>query len=162
MRKVTLTANIAQDASSVYEALADFNSYPLHMSSVRKVDVLTRLGSSCTSAWEVQFRNGLLKWTEQDDFDHNLLRITFAQIQGDLEAFSGHWQVSSVDTGCLVTFSAVFDLGIPSLAAFLEPVAQNAIEENVCKVLRGLFGAQGLVGGNLCLDADLGSLGAAV
>ena len=52
MREVTLTAMVPQDATSVYEALADLSSYPRHMSSVRKVDVLTSSGSSeCTSAW---------------------------------------------------------------------------------------------------------------
>lgn len=142
MREATLTAIVARDATSVYEALADFGSYPRHMSSVRKVDVLTRSGSGCTSAWEVEFRNGLLRWTEKDDFDPDFLRITFAQVEGDLEAFSGRWEVTPLDMGCLVTFSAVFDLGIPSLAAFLEPVAESAIEENVSKVLRGLFGAE--------------------
>ena len=143
MREVTLTAMVPQNATSVYEALADLSSYPRHMSSVRKVDVLTSAGSSeCTSAWEVEFRNGLLRWTEKDDFDRAVLRITFAQIEGDLEAFSGQWNVTPVDMGCLVTFSAAFDLGIPSLAAFLEPVAQSAIEENVSKVLWGLFRAE--------------------
>jgi ribosome-associated toxin RatA of RatAB toxin-antitoxin module len=139
MREVTLTASVAQDAASVYEALADFASYPLHMSSVRKVELLTSSGSDCTSAWEVEFRNGLLRWTESDHFDPALRRITFAQIQGDLETFYGHWEVAPVDGGCLVTFTALFDLGIPSLATFLEPVAQSALEENVYKVLRGLF-----------------------
>ena len=107
------------------------------------MDLLTDAGASgCTSAWEVEFRNGLLRWTEQDDFDRDALRITFAQIEGDLEAFSGQWNVIPVDHGCVVTFFAEFDLGIPSLAAFLEPVAQSAIEENVSKVLWGLFRAE--------------------
>jgi|ERR1017187_2091448 ribosome-associated toxin RatA of RatAB toxin-antitoxin module len=158
MREVTLSATVAQDAKSVFEALADFGSYPRHMSSVRKVDLLTRSGSSCTSAWEVEFRNGLLRWTEKDDFDWNLLRITFEQIQGDLEVFSGRWEVSPLDIGCVVTFAAVFDLGIPSLAAFLEPVAQNAIEENILNVLRGLFGAACQIGEGIHLATPVGRL----
>jgi ribosome-associated toxin RatA of RatAB toxin-antitoxin module len=142
MREVALTAVVPQDARSTYEALADLESYPRHMSSVRKVEVLTRSESSSTSAWEVDFRNGLLRWTEKDDFDRARLWITFAQIEGDLETFSGRWEVLPVEGKSLVRFFAVFDLGIPSLAAFLEPVAQNAIEENVAKVLRGLFGVE--------------------
>jgi ribosome-associated toxin RatA of RatAB toxin-antitoxin module len=142
VREVVLTAVVAQAPRSVYESLADLESYPRHMSSVRKVDVLSRSESTSTSAWEVEFRNGLLRWTEKDDFDRDRLWISFAQTEGDLEAFSGRWEVSPVDGGCRVRFSAVFDLGIPSLAAFLEPVAQGAIEENVAKVLRGLFGVE--------------------
>ncbi len=159
MREVTVSAVVPQDAASVYEALSDFASYPKHMSSVRKVDLLTRSNSSCTSAWEVEFRNGLLRWTEKDDFDRDLRRITFAQIEGDLETFSGVWDVSPADIGSsVVSFSAIFDLGIPSLAAFLEPVAQNAIEENIFKVLRGLFGGKCQICGSIPFGASPASL----
>ena len=142
MREVVLTAVVAREARSVYEALADLEAYPRHMSSVRKVALLDRSEAGCTSAWEVEFRNGLLRWTEKDDFDRDRLWITFAQIEGDLEAFSGRWEVTPAGPGCRVRFAAAFDLGIPSLAAFLEPVAQDAIEENISKVLGGLFGAE--------------------
>jgi hypothetical protein len=104
------------------------------MSSVRKVESAR---PDCISSWEVEFRDGLLKWTERDRFSQERLRIEFSQIEGDLEAFYGYWQVTPAEGGCIVMFSAVFDLGIPSLTAFLEPVAQNALEENVSKVIRG-------------------------
>jgi ribosome-associated toxin RatA of RatAB toxin-antitoxin module len=159
VREVTLTAIVAQDAASVYAALADFGSYPKHMSSVRKVELLSRSGLSCTSAWEVEFRKGLLRWTEKDDFDPDLRRIEFAQIEGDLETFSGVWDVSPLDVGSsLVSFSAVFDLGIPSLAAFLEPIAQNAIEENISRVLLGLFGAECQAGKPIAFGVSPASL----
>ncbi|MGA2887750.1 MAG: SRPBCC family protein [Terracidiphilus sp.] len=160
MREVLLQARVAQDASSVYDALADLGSYPRHMSSVRKVDLLSNSGFTCTSAWEVEFRNGLLQWTEKDDFDRDSLRITFTQIQGDLEAFSGYWQVFPVGTESRVTFAALFDLGIPSLAEFLEPVAQSAIEENVSKVLRGLFGAHCQIENSSHLESPLSDMAA--
>jgi hypothetical protein len=111
------------------------------MSSVRQVEIREDLGTSCISAWEVEFRDGLLRWTERDTFLRERLRIEFRQIDGDLEAFSGSWEVARAEEGSTVTFAAVFDLGIPSLAAFLEPVAQAALEENVARMLRGLFGA---------------------
>jgi ribosome-associated toxin RatA of RatAB toxin-antitoxin module len=110
------------------------------MASVRQVEILEDLGTSCISAWEVEFRDGLLRWTERDTFLRERLRIEFAQIDGDLEAFAGSWEVTPAQEGSTVTFAAVFDLGIPSLAAFLEPVAQAALEENVARMFRGLFG----------------------
>jgi hypothetical protein len=39
-----------------------------------------------------------------------------------------------------VCFDGVFDLGIPSLAEFLEPVAADALVENISHVISGLFG----------------------
>ena len=140
MRSVNIRAKVRRNPEETYDSLIDFRSYPQYMASVRKVELLEDLGTSCISAWEVEFRDGLLRWTERDTFLRERLRIEFTQIDGDLEAFSGSWEVTQAREGSTVTFSSVFDLGIPSLAAFLEPVAQAALEENVAKMLRGLFG----------------------
>jgi hypothetical protein len=42
--------------------------------------------------------------------------------------------------GTLVRFDAEFDLGIPTLAAILEPVAEAALRGNILKILAGLLG----------------------
>src|ERR1043166_7404089 len=130
MRNVHIHANIRRHPEETYDLLVDFRSYPQYMASVRKVELLEDSGVHCVSSWEVEFRDGLLRWTERDTFLRERLRIEFAQIEGDLEAFSGSWEVTRAQEGSIVTFSSVFDLGIPSLAAFLEPVAQAALEEN--------------------------------
>ena len=140
MRSVHICAKVRRNPEETYAFLTNFRAYPQYMSSVRKVELLEDLGTSCISAWEVEFRDGLLRWTERDTFLRERLRIEFTQIDGDLEAFSGSWEVTPAREGSMVTFCAVFDLGIPSLAAFLEPVAQAALEENVARMFRGLFG----------------------
>lgn len=140
MRSVNIHARVHRNPEETYALLSDFRSYPHYMSSVRQVEIREDLGTSCISAWEVEFRDGLLRWTERDTFLRERLRIEFAQIDGDLEAFAGSWEVTPAQEGSTVTFSALFDLGIPSLAAFLEPVAQAALEENVARMLRSLFG----------------------
>ena len=142
MRTVSIRTTVHREPAEIYRLLADFRAYPRHMPSVRKVDVAEGDGRQCVSSWEVDFRDGILKWTERDVFSPEKLRIEFSQIEGDLDVFSGYWQVASNDDGDggSVVFCARFDLGIPSLAAFLEPVAQKALEENVEKILNGLFG----------------------
>jgi ribosome-associated toxin RatA of RatAB toxin-antitoxin module len=142
MREVWIEAVVRSAADEGYRLLSDFDAYPRYMSSVRSVNVREPTDGGCTSVWEVEFREGTLKWIERDTFTPEQNRIDFEQIEGDLLIFKGSWQVTEAEDGkSRVDFRSVFDLGIPSLAAFLEPVAEDALVENVEKVLRGLFGS---------------------
>ncbi len=140
MRTVNIQAKVPRNPEEAYSLLADFCSYPKYMSSVHKVELLEDSGSSCVSSWEVEFRDGLLKWVEKDHFSKEQLGIEFSQVEGDFEEFSGSWKVARADKGCTIEFTAKFDLGIPSLAEFLEPVAQDALEENISNMIESLFG----------------------
>jgi ribosome-associated toxin RatA of RatAB toxin-antitoxin module len=143
MRSVTLTAQVpGQDAARVYARLSDFATYPDHSESVRKVTVTDVTGDVTRSRWEVAFRNGILRWSEQDTFDRAALRIDFTQLEGDVEEFAGSWVCADVDGGCRVTFDARIDLGVPTLADVLEPIAARALLENTTSIIRGLFGAE--------------------
>ena len=79
-------------------------------------------------------------WQEQDKFDPDNLLITFEQTEGDAEEFRGSWQIKPVNAEeCIVTFKAEFSLGIPSLADILEPVAEEAIRENILEMLENML-----------------------
>lgn len=141
MRSVTLTAHVpGQDAARVYARLSDFASYPAHSDSVRSVTVTDVTGDVTLSRWEVAFRNGILRWSEEDTFDRAALRIDFTQLEGDVEEFAGSWVCADVDDGCRVTFDARIDLGVPTLAEVLEPIAARALLDNTTSIVRGLFG----------------------
>ena len=94
------------------------------------------------SQWEVNFRQGILRWTEEDFFDPLTYSIQFRQIEGDAEHFSGSWLLSDTDEGCLICFAADFDMGIPSLSDIIEPIAEQALQENIRSILQGLLGDQ--------------------
>jgi len=100
---------------------------------------------SIVSEWTVAFRSGLLRWTERDVLDPVALSISFTQLAGDFETFAGTWTVEPVSDGTVVTFEAVFDLGIPSLADILDPVAEATLRSNILVILRGLLGDVELV-----------------
>ncbi|HEX8067908.1 MAG TPA: SRPBCC family protein [Thermoleophilaceae bacterium] len=119
----------------MFERIEDFESYPHITDAVRSVRV-TRDGSdTLTSHWEVNFRNGILKWQEEDRVDRDARRIRFDQVAGDLAAFSGEWAVDERDGGAVVRFTGEFDLGIPSLAPMLDPVAERALGDNVAELI---------------------------
>lgn len=125
--------------SEAYERLADFPSYPLHAASVQRVTIDEQGDGWLVSTWEATLRNGLMRWTERDLFLREMGRIEFDQIEGDLDVFSGSWTVTAAEGGTRVKFVLTFDLGLPSLSGFLEPVAAQAIDENMRTLMRGLL-----------------------
>jgi uncharacterized membrane protein len=140
-------------ASEVYATLADFGRYPDLCDAVRSV-VVTEVSENVTvSAWEVAFRVGLLRWTEEDTFDPGALTITFRQLEGDIAVFDGSWQCVDATPGSEIIFSARLDMGIPSLADALEPIAVRTLSDNIAVIVRGLTGTAELVASDVTVPA---------
>ena len=129
------------DAAECYRRLSDFARYPELTDAVRSVEVEPGPNGAVHSRWTVLFRNGLLRWTESDTLDPVARTIAFRQLTGDFETFDGQWSVHERETGCDIVFDAHFDLGIPSLAAILDPVAESTLRANILTIVRGLLGA---------------------
>jgi ribosome-associated toxin RatA of RatAB toxin-antitoxin module len=142
MRRVIIVVlTRAMPPLATYDRISDFVRYEELTTAVQKVVVHPEgADGSHVSDWTVRFRNGLLCWTENDTFDIDQLTIAFTQTAGDFERFEGGWRVEAFEDGSRVTFDAVFDLGIPSLADILDPVAERTLRENMITILRGLLG----------------------
>jgi ribosome-associated toxin RatA of RatAB toxin-antitoxin module len=146
MRTVRLRLHVPhRSASDVYTTLANFERYPTLCDAVQNV-VVTEVSEDLTvSQWEVTFRAGLLCWTEEDTFDPGTLTIAFRQLEGDIAVFDGSWQCVEATRGSEVLFCARLDLGIPSLADALEPIAVRTLIANIVSIVRGLVGSAELV-----------------
>jgi ribosome-associated toxin RatA of RatAB toxin-antitoxin module len=146
MRTVRLRLHVPhKSASDVYATLTNFELYPTLCDAVQNVVVTERSGNLTVSQWEVTFRAGLLRWTEADTFDPGTLTIAFRQLEGDIAVFEGSWQCVEAAQGSEVLFSAQLDLGIPSLADALEPIAARTLIANIISIVRGLVGSAELV-----------------
>jgi ribosome-associated toxin RatA of RatAB toxin-antitoxin module len=146
MRTVRLRLHVPHKSSSdVYATLANFERYPILCEAVQKVAVTEVSENRTVSNWEVAFRAGLLRWTEEDTFDPGALTIMFRQLEGDIAVFDGSWQCVDAAPGSEVLFSARLDMGIPSLADALEPIAVRTLTDNIVSIVRGLFGSADLV-----------------
>jgi ribosome-associated toxin RatA of RatAB toxin-antitoxin module len=141
MRSVSLRIPLPSvTPDDAYQILGDFRRYPELTPSVNSVVVEPHPAGGCTSHWEVNFRRGVLRWSERDTFDPDARVLSYEQIDGDFLLFNGEWRVDSdCGAGTVVCFSANFDLGIPSLASILEPVAESALKENISLIVEGLF-----------------------
>jgi len=134
-----------KSANEAYATLADFERYPELSDAVRNVAVTEVSENLTVSQWEVSFRAGLLRWTEEDTFDPGALSITFRQLEGDIAVFDGTWECLDAAQGSEIVFAARLDMGIPSLADALEPIAVRTLIDNVVSIVRGLFGSAELV-----------------
>jgi uncharacterized membrane protein len=158
MRTVLLRLHIPdKPASDVYQTLADFERYPELSDAVRSVAVTEVSENLTVSTWEVTFRAGLLRWTEEDTFDPGALTITFRQLEGDIALFDGSWKCLDAAHGSEIVFSARLDMGIPSLADALEPIAVRTLIDNIVSIVRGLAGRADLVASDVAVPAGSAS-----
>ncbi|MEU3007287.1 SRPBCC family protein [Streptomyces sp. NPDC007020] len=147
MRSIELEhRSAAVDARAAYELVRDFGRYPELVTIVRKVEVGPTADSGVVvSDWEVDFRNGVLSWSEEDSFDDTAMVISFRQTTGDFEMFEGQWELAPAGpdaTGCVVRFQAKFDFGLPSLSGIIDPVAERVLRETIATILEALLGGE--------------------
>ena len=128
------------DADTAFDTLADFRHYADLVDVVRSVEMDRPANGPTYSTWEVEFRNGLLRWTEEDWFRRDQLRLDFMQIEGDFEEFYGGWVLEPRPDGVRAALIADFDFGVPSLASIVEPVAERVLTDVTQLILLGLFG----------------------
>jgi ribosome-associated toxin RatA of RatAB toxin-antitoxin module len=158
MRTVRLRLHVPhQSASEVYATLADFERYPELCDAVRSVAVTGVSENLTVSRWEVTFRAGLLRWTEEDTFNPAALSITFRQLEGDIALFDGSWECADATHGSEVMFCARLDMGIPSLADALEPIAARTLTDNIVSIVRGLVGGAELIASDVAVLAGSAS-----
>jgi ribosome-associated toxin RatA of RatAB toxin-antitoxin module len=141
MRRVTVEAIVADaDADEVFARVQDFPSYPRYTDAVREVTIEGTDEAGTTSDWSVNFRGGILRWRERDKPDPVARTIDYEQVEGDFERFEGDWRITPTGSDVRVVFTADFDLGIPTLAPIIDPVAERALRDNMQTILRGLLG----------------------
>ncbi|PWV58093.1 type II toxin-antitoxin system RatA family toxin [Nocardiopsis sp. L17-MgMaSL7] len=141
MQKVSIEAVIKdRSPEEVFDVVSDFGRYPDLVDTVRAVTVRQDSdGQRAVSDWEVYFRNGVLSWTEGDVLDRSALTISFEQVAGDFDVFTGEWRMAVSDANTRLSFIAEFDFGVPSLSTIIDPVAVRVLTETMETILMGLF-----------------------
>jgi ribosome-associated toxin RatA of RatAB toxin-antitoxin module len=141
MRQVKLNAHVrGRKAAEVFSILCDLERYPTCSPAILSLSILERNGDRFVSRWEVAFQGGRLKWTEEDQIIPSECVWRFRQIEGDAQHLAGEWKVRDADSGCALSFSAEFKIGIPGLEAMFAPIAEKALRENMRSVIKGLLG----------------------
>ena len=141
MRRIEVRAHVrGRSASDVYHVLSDLERHAECAEAVRALSVIERTEVRLVSSWDVDFHGGVLRWTEEDLLDPASHVMRFRQIEGDAEHYAGEWGARDEDGGCVLWFSAEFDLGIPSLDMTLGPIGEAALRQNVRSIVTGRLG----------------------
>lgn len=131
-----------REPEEVLRSVTDFAKWEQASDAVRAVRVEPQSDGSEITHWEVNFRQGVMRWTERDVTDFSTNRAVFDLIEGDPLLFNGTWVVERVGDDCVLVFDSEFDLGMPSLGHVLDPIAVEAVEEAIESVLIGLYGSE--------------------
>jgi ribosome-associated toxin RatA of RatAB toxin-antitoxin module len=142
VRTVDFSAKVGLAPDETFVLLSDFGSYPSYTETVRNSEVERLADDRTRTSWEVNFRNGILKWVEEEHLQPDDGRIEFQAIGGDLERFDGFWQVTPTDEGCTVQLHVEFDSGLGTLSDIVEPIAERTLRENFEVILRALVGGE--------------------
>jgi hypothetical protein len=142
MRHFALKAHLHDfSADEAFDRISRFDQFVGYSDVIAQITVTTDASGATLSSWEVNFHDGILRWTERDVLDVARRSITFEQVKGDMHAFEGSWIVSEDGGKVTLEFRAAFDLGMPSIADVLDPIAVEALEATIGKLMIGLFGA---------------------
>jgi ribosome-associated toxin RatA of RatAB toxin-antitoxin module len=157
MRTVSMRVQVPDaDPQHAYDLIRDFARYPELTDTVEEVVVNPPdADGSVVSEWLVHFRKGMLKWTERDVFEPARRVIRFVQLSGDFDVFEGQWRVEERDGGSEICLDVSFDLGIPTLADLLDPVAEASFRANILRILSGIFGSSELLADDAAATAAL-------
>ncbi|MCX5071308.1 type II toxin-antitoxin system RatA family toxin [Streptomyces sp. NPDC060334] len=140
MPHVEVNLPIKAPAADAWRAVTRLEDYADYMENVESVTVLGASESGArTSEWSVLLKGSVLEWVEEDELDEANRVMSFSQVSGDLDEFTGYWRVDDRGDGTsVVVFSVDFEIGIPLLADMLNPVAAKALRENSEHMLRAI------------------------
>ena len=142
MPLVEVTEIVPAPAQRLWDAIGNVEAYPDLISHVRSLKLLEVGPGYRITAWEVDCKGFIMRWTEREESDLERLRIDFRQIDGDLSVFEGFWQLRPLGTDVSeVTLSVRFEIGVPMLSEMLNPFAELAIRQNSQKMLDSIASA---------------------
>ena len=138
MPVVERTLVIAAPPADVFAVARRLEEFPQFMPNVRSITVLQEGDGWQETEWHVSVAGRELRWTERDEFDEQALRISYRLTGGDVKKFEGEWRFEPMPEGTRVVLVVDFDLGVPMLASFLDPVLVKAVEKNSDAMLEAI------------------------
>lgn len=146
MRSVTMKIVVSDmSPDEVYDRISRFEDYAKHTDTVRRVDITETSEDGSKSSWEIKFRDGIMRWDEEDRFFPQERRVRYEALGGDLDMFTGEWSIEAASEGTVVTFHSKFDLGLSTLNDMVEPIAEEALRETIDDILHGLTAGRSTV-----------------
>lgn len=130
MPYIECTIDVHGDPAEAYEIAKRMEEYPKFMENLDYVLVVERGDGYTITDWQAKLEGRKFRWQEKDIFDDANHTITYKQTAGDLKKFEGQWSFVQEGDITRITLTVDFEMGIPVLAALLNPIAKKAIKSN--------------------------------
>ena len=138
MPYIESTIDVHGDPAEAYGIAKKMEEYPKFMENLDYVKVVETGTGYTVTDWMAKLEGKKFKWQEKDIFDDANLTITYKQTAGDLKKFEGQWSFVQQGNITRITLTVDFEMGIPVLAALINPIAKKAIKGNCDGMLQAI------------------------
>ena len=138
MPYIECTIDVHGDPAEAYEIAKRMEEYPKFMENLDYVLVVERGDGYTITDWQAKLEGRKFRWQEKDVFDDDNHTITYKQTVGDMKKFEGQWSFVPEGDITSITLTVDFEMGIPVLAALLNPIAKKAIKSNSDAMLEAI------------------------
>ncbi len=121
-----------------YEIASDMEEFPAFMPNVDEITVLERGENWASTRWVSRLQGRPVKWIEREEFDPEALTIEYRQTEGDLKTFEGGWTFHRENGGTRIHLTVDASLGVPMLAAALDPLIRKLVRDNCNAMLKAI------------------------
>lgn len=123
----------------VYAIARDNRAFPDFMEDVDSLEVTNETETQVVSDWvgRVPAFNLKVRWTQQDNWDHENHTCTFIQLKGDYDKMVGVWKFSAEGEGTRFESDLDYEYSVPGLG----PLVGKVIYGLVVKNIEGVLGA---------------------
>lgn len=130
----------------VLRLLLRAEDFPAYLPEVKECRILSRSRTESLTSWKVELEGIPLAWKEEAFFDFRRFTIEFNAVEGDLQKFSGVWQLREHALGGTEIFvEATLKIGIPILEQAMGGVLADKVLryfENILQVFEERLTAQ--------------------
>ena len=132
---------IAAEPGAVLDVIADFDSYPIWASEVKKVAVISEDGDGWPDQVEFTLASGLVKDTYVLEYDWDVTEdgtgvISWTLVSAQMiKAMNGSYTLEADGAGTVVTYRLSVDVKIPMLG-MLKRKAEKVIIDTALKELK--------------------------
>jgi uncharacterized membrane protein len=120
----------------IWKIARKLTDFPDFMDQVVSIDLLSSNDERDITSWKVMLDGNELHWIEWTSFNDDFRRTRFYQLEGDLAEWKGTFEIVDLPDGSVLgRYQIEFDLGIPALAAELNPLCEHAIRSNCDQML---------------------------
>jgi len=128
--EISMSRSIKGDAAAGFAVMKDVERFPTFMPNVRSVRLLESSERCKVAEWEITLDGTPLSWIEEGVYDDDAHTIAFRAIEGLFDRFDGSWRIARGDDGCCISFSLVYEIGLPEIEDLVAPILKVRMIEN--------------------------------